>query len=78
MRLTEHEYAVLAAAAYLDGVTPTELASAHVADYLATAAKSERVARVVRERLEHEAERDGKLATLMSERGRRPGTGRAT
>lgn len=78
MRLTESEHAVLAAMAYLEGVTPTELASERIVGFLEVAAKSDRVERVVRERREHEAEREGRLATLAAERGKRSGPGPAS
>lgn len=68
LRLTDEEHEVLAAAAYLEGTTPTELAREQVAAYVVQRAASDRVRRVIRERQEHEAEKDGKLRAIANAR----------
>jgi hypothetical protein len=69
-RLTEDEYAVLAAVAYLEGVTPTELAKSEALAFIASSRQGERIQRLLRERMEHEAEAEGKLADLERRRSR--------
>jgi hypothetical protein len=63
-RLTEDEYAVLAADAYLQGVTPTECAKAVVAKHVESRSGSDRIQRLLQERREYEAEASGKLVSL--------------
>jgi hypothetical protein len=63
-RLTEDEHAVLAALAYLEGVTPTEVAKAAVLRQVADQSRSDRIQRLLRERREHEAEVSGKLVSM--------------
>ena len=63
-RLTEAEYDTLCGMAYLQGVSPTEVARQQLAAVLIGWAELPRVDRVVRERHEYEAEIAGKLAVL--------------
>lgn len=67
-RVAEDEYDILSAMAYLQGVTPTELARTQVITAIESWRENDRVVRVALERREFDAEQQGKLASI----GRRP------
>ena len=64
MRLTEAQFEVLSALAYLRGATSTEIARGEVASLLDRAKGDHRVQRLIRERREFEAEEAGQLRAL--------------
>lgn len=64
VRLTDAQFEVLSALAYLRGVTSTEIARGEVASLLDRAKSDDRIQRLIRERREFEAEEAGQLRTL--------------
>lgn len=55
-RLTEHDYSLLCAEAFLRDMTPTEVARSQVVEHLRQVEKSEPVQRVVKERSDYNAQ----------------------
>jgi hypothetical protein len=66
IRLTAGQSEILSALAFLRGTSSTEIVRDEVVSFLDTAATSERVQRLVRERAEFEAEGAGKLRSIRS------------
>lgn len=72
IRLTAAQSEVLAALAFLRGTSGTEILRDEVLRFLGGAADSERIQRLVQERMEFGAEEAGKLRSIRSDRKRRP------
>ncbi len=72
VRLTAEQSDVLAALAFLRGTSGTEILRGEVVRFLDGVADSERIQRLVQERMEFVAEEAGKLRSIRPDRRRRP------
>lgn len=72
LRLSDTQARLLTAIAYLRGQTATEVVRTEVAKLLEAEGTSDRIQRIIRERLEYEAELDGMVSPIAPRRLSKP------